>query len=166
MMTTKTIKNKPPHSMKLYPKKLRTLEDLEKEKKLLLKEKRKLDEEEIFSLKGIVSKGDDDDDEGGSGFDISSLLGMLPIKNPLISMGVQMAGRIFTRKKKKAQNQEKDERTSSKKKPSRIRAIAIDVITGYLKWKAIELTYKATRSYLKKRRQHNRERAAAGLDDD
>ncbi len=153
--------------MKLYPKQLRTLEDLEKEKKRLRKEKRKLDQEDIFSLKGIMGKGDDDDDDDkGGGFDLSSLISMLPIKNPLISMGVQMAGRIFSRKKKKAQNEEKDERTTSKKKPSRVRTIAFEILTGYLKWKAIELTYKATRNYIRKRRQHNRQRAATGLDDD
>ncbi len=139
--------------MKLYNKKLTSLSDLEREKKRIRKEIEKLNQEEIFSVQEILANNPLSALKSG-GFNISSLLGMLPASNPIVS---SVIGIIKARLAKQKSNKA-DEADAPTTPPLLTRAktaaknAAIEVITGYLKWKAIELTYKGVKYYITKRK--------------
>lgn len=124
------------------------MEDLEREKKLLLKQSRKLEEEGFLSLDGFFGKtGSGEDKEG------ASLLDFIPLSNPLVDLVVKM---IKSRMSKKSANTKPDDfhdHTTRKKGRSPLRAFAFEFIGGYLKWKAIELSFKGIRHILKTRKE-------------
>jgi len=138
--------------MRLYPKKLRNIQDLEREQKLLRKQSKKLEKEEFLSLDGLLNSKK----EKSKGQDvIGSVIDMLPISNPLIKLGLKiLQGRL-------SENGNSEAKKKAKAAPpittalhkSKLRAIAFEFIGGYLKWKAIELSYKGIRYYLKKRKE-------------
>ena len=74
--------------MRIYPKKLRSIEDLEREKKLLKKESKNMDIDALLSFDGILGKNKKGKDEEGS------FLDFLPVSNPLVDLLVK-----FVRKK-------------------------------------------------------------------
>ena len=150
--------------MKLYPRKLRNIEDLEREKKLLLREQRQLEEEDILSLDGIFGKKGaiEEAKDGGS---ILNLLNFLPVSNPFVDIVIKAAHGWFSKKSeatpKTARQSASDgergnEGVNKKKGKTPLRAIAVEVIGGYLKWKAIELSFKGIRHILKTRREHKK----------
>lgn len=132
--------------MALYHKKLHSLQELKKERKLLLKKRRKLDKEPLLSLDGIAGAV-----SGGGGV-LGTVLDLLPISNPLVKMGMKMAGKLFT---KKDADKKKDEPYDGNKKTikGRIGSALLDVGLGYLKWKAVSLSYKAAKSVVKSRKE-------------
>ena len=147
--------------MTLYPKELNSLKALELEKKKLRKQLEKLDEEELFSLPAIMgsrSKGKNSDTES-EGFDIASLLSFLPISSPLVAPIVSLVQkRLFKKKAKKEVGRnfvsaEPYHEEVGHKVKRVAGTIALDVLTGYLKWKAIELTYKGVKHLIKTRKE-------------
>jgi len=135
--------------MRLYPKKLRNIQDLEREQKLLRKQSKKLEKEEFLSMESLLNTKK----EKRKGQDVAgSVIDMLPISNPLIKLGLKiLQGRLSGN----SETKKKEKTTTSNTAPhkSKLRAIAFEFIGGYLKWKAIELSYKGIRSYLKKRKE-------------
>jgi hypothetical protein len=139
--------------MSFYPKKLKNASDLEREKKRLLKKRRQLAQGELSSLSGILGKaGKKDTAKSGESSWIDILSGALPLIR-LVVKG------LLRRRKEKKDNKTKTEvkqnaTSSAEEKPDRnkVQAIAIEFIGGYLKWKAIELTYKGVRHYIRKDR--------------
>jgi hypothetical protein len=143
--------------MQLYPKRLRNIDDLERERKLVLKQKQRLEKEDLFSSgessgkKG--SKTRDKEEVGGGA--LSSLIGLLPIgNNPLVGIVVGFAEQYFAgrseRRSKKAFSQPNDE---GKKHKNVLGSLAVEFIGGYLKWKAIELSYKGIKLIIKKNKE-------------
>jgi hypothetical protein len=133
--------------MKLYPKKLRSIEDLERERKVLLRECRQLDKEEFLSP-GKKSNGDSKKTNNEEG----SLLDLLPISNPLVSQLLKMVWRLFSKKENNPAPIDKPYIPDKKQNKNRIKSFAIEFIGGYLKWKAIELSYKAIRHIISTRK--------------
>lgn len=164
--------------MKIYPRELHSLKALEQEKRRLQKQLKELDEEEIFSLKSITGKKDDNS-KGGGGFDISSLLGMLPISNPFVTTLLPIIQRrLFktvedklTFKKTKidkvrtatAVDEQALHHTVMYKVKKAAGSAAKEVILGYLKWKAIELAYKGTRHLIRQQQAKKQANKAAAL---
>jgi hypothetical protein len=136
--------------MRLYPKKLRNIEDLEQERARLLKEKKRLDKEDILSLDGILGKNDAGEGKEGAGFDISSLISMLPIANPIVGQVLKMVTNKFAGGGERSD--ESKERPNKKSGKNIFKSLAVEVIGGYLKWKAVELSYKGIRRIIKNRR--------------
>ena len=147
--------------MRIYPKKLRNIEDIEREEALLQKKSRELDKEEFFSFNGLLSKKKakgkkkekpEDEDEDGE----RTWIDLLPISNPLTRMVVKMGWRTLTKR-----NNPKMENYSGyahrKYRRIKLKAIAFEFIGGYLKWKAIELSYKGIRHIIRKRREKKAE---------
>ena len=132
--------------MRIYPKKLRSVEDLEREKKLLLKESERMDEEGFLSLDGILGKkkGGKGEDEGGS------LLDYLPVSNPVVNLVVKFIQKKLSQKGSKQKDTYSASYEEPKKGRSPLKAFAFEFIGGYLKWKAIELSYKGLRHLIKK----------------
>ena len=131
--------------MRLYPKKLRSVKDLEREHRLLQKEIKLMDEEGIMSVEGLLGS------KGKGGFDASSLMDMLPVSNPIVALLVKLVQKKIADKRNSAPKDAYMGGSSNKSK-SRLKALAVEIIGGYLKWKAIEVSYKAIRRYLKKNR--------------
>ena len=114
---------------------------------------RNMDIESLLSLEGVLGKkkkSKDKDEEGGSG----SLLDFLPVSNPLVDMLVKFAQKKLE-KKFSSPSDRFDEAPSEGKKKGRspLKAAAFEFIGGYLKWKAIELSYKGIRQLIKKRQE-------------
>lgn len=166
--------------MKIYPRELHSLKALEQEKKRLNKQLKELDEEDIFSLKSITGKKSNGDAAGGGGsFDISSLLGMLPISNPFVATLLPIIQRrLFktveeklTFKKTKIDKVRKAAEVDGEalhhtvmyKVKKAAGSAAKEVILGYLKWKAIELAFKGTRHLIKQQQAKKRASKTAAL---
>ncbi len=132
--------------MRIYPKKLRNIEDLEREKKLLRKESRNMDIEDLLSFEGVLGtkKGSKGEDEG-------SALDFLPISNPLVKVLVNFVQQKLAKKYNKSKPEHAPQPEEKKKRKHPLKAAAFEFIGGYLKWKAIELSYKGIRHLIKKR---------------
>ena len=133
--------------MRIYPKKLRSIEDLEREKKLLKKESKNMDIDALLSFDGILGKNKKGKDEEGS------FLDFLPVSNPLVDLLVK-----FVRKKLAKIGRSDTEVLPGEKKQkgkNLLKTVAFEFIGGYLKWKAIELSYKGIRHLIKKRKERN-----------
>jgi hypothetical protein len=133
--------------MRLYPKKLRSLADLEREKQLLLKKNRQLDDEEFLpGVEGLMTKG----------ASAGALLDILPISNPLVSQVVKVViGRLGKKDKEPKVAPVAERRKNGK--DSLIKKAAIEFVGGYLKWKAIELSFKGIKYLVKKRAEAKKE---------
>ena len=134
--------------MRLYPKRLRNLEDLEREKKLVIRESKQLDKEEFLSLNSLTGKKnkkqkDSSDEEG-------SLIDLMPVSNPLIKLGLKILLRRFTRDNRKYTTEYS---SASSKRENPIRRLAFEFIGGYLKWKAIEMSCKGIKYLINKRKE-------------
>ena len=134
--------------MRLYPKKLRTVEDLEREKKLLLKESKRIEEEGFLSIEGIFNNKGDKEESG-----VASLLDFIPVSNPLVGMLIKLARQKLSDKKNNPKVEATEDNSKKKKGKNPLKAVAFEVIGGYLKWKAIELSYKGIRNLVKKRKE-------------
>lgn len=142
--------------MRLYPKRLRSIDDLEKEKKQLIQKSKKLDKEDFLSMEGLLGKKGNEktkkDKKEGSA--LSALIDMLPISDPIVSMSLKMVQRLLTRKDKKPQVVYAPV-IAGKKKTNKVKALAIEFVSGYLKWKAIELSYKGIKHLLNRRKERH-----------
>jgi len=133
--------------MRLYPKKLRNIEDLEREKSRLLKAKRSLDKDEFLSgsLFGNKKGGEGKKGKEGQG----SLLDFLPISNPAVAQLIKIAQRLIFKKSGKPGSGDNAGAQLKKRGKSLLKSFAKEFIGGYLKWKAIELTFKGIRHIIR-----------------
>ena len=114
--------------MALYSKKLRSIEDLEREKKLLQKERVRIEEEGFLSVEGIFKN------KGKEASGAASLLDLIPVSHPVADILIRFVKNKLSQKESNSQ----EDNTA---------------IGGYLKWKAIELSYKGVRHLIKKRKE-------------
>ncbi len=136
--------------MSIYSKKLKSVADLEREKKRLSKKMSALEQEDLFSadtvLAGLKS--------GADGGMLTGLMGMLPISGLVkdlvanVSSGLKQQKKAATTKEKtkprepqEVAQETKPKRTNKLK--TNVRTVVLEVLFGYAKWKAIELSYKA-----------------------
>ncbi len=148
--------------MKLYSKKLSNQQDLLREKRKLQKELLKLEEEGFFSSSEDADNSKED--ESGNplgGFSIASLLPLLsnfPLAGTITSFATQwVTNRFFSGN---TSSSEKAKQSTEPSKPGIVRRVATEVITGYLKWKAIELSYKGVRYLINQRKKKKAAEAA------
>jgi hypothetical protein len=132
--------------MALYPKKLHNVDDLKKERSKLLKKVKHLERDGFLStgmLTGALKNGENGDSNFGLFADIPELL--KPILNLVKDIVLKRLG-------KKEEKEDNKYRPSEKKDKGRslLRSAAIEFIGGYLKWKAIELSFKGLRKFLRK----------------
>jgi len=139
--------------MGLYPKRLRGVKDLEREKASLLKEIKQLEKEDIFpgaSLFGAEKEGDTKNDLAGG------ILNMLSGKNALADIVIGMVKGRLAKGRTRDKDEEDEGKKSGQKRPEKkekhlLRSIAKEFIGGYLKWKAIELSYKGIKYLIRNR---------------
>jgi len=139
--------------MRLYPKRLKGLDDLKREKEMLSYMKKQTEAEDFFpkvnlgfggkSSKGIFSM-------------ISSLLSSgsglekgMAIAEPLIG--------ILRKRRKKKKAKAKEEYTAPKEpRKNVVKSLLISILTGYLKWKAIEMGTKLIISFIKPKKKEDK----------
>ena len=134
--------------MKVYPKQLNSLADLKKEQAKLTKQSNELDEADFFSLSNLFGKestptAEAEEDSTENNLLANAIPMLLPMAAPLMGwLGnafSSMGGGDITSKIK----------NSTKKV---LITTGKEVIGGYLKWKAIELSVKCIRYYINKKR--------------
>jgi hypothetical protein len=150
--------------MSLYPKQLRSIDDLEREKSRLKKQLEKLGDEDAFSvssLLGSASKGEKKgkvkDEAGEAGGNGGFLASLIPMALPFVEIGIQMVQNKMAapkaEKPKKDKKQLKEPAAEKGESRNVLKAMAIEIVTGYLKWKAIELSYRGAKHLIKKRKE-------------
>ena len=132
--------------MRLYTKRLRSIEDLEREKKRLLKESKRMEEEGFLSLEGILNNKQGKGDDAG-------LFDLLPTSNPLVAVLIKLVKQRFFNKDNNSKTGNTIPGTEEKRRKNPLKSIAVEFIGGYLKWKAIELSYKGIRLLIKRRKE-------------
>ena len=153
--------------MSLYPKKLSNVEELRREQAQLKKQIEKMSFTDVFSIDNLVGSGaqpgekkeknkaaNEADDSAGSKWDF--VLELLPMAYPLLEPAMNMAKEkvfsFFKSGSKKTKKMQTEEGVNNEEKGGNIvRDVALEILTGYLKWKAIELSYKGIKLIIKKR---------------
>ena len=133
--------------MALYSKKLRSIEDLEREKKLLQKERVRIEEEGFLSVEGIFKN------KGKEASGAASLLDLIPVSHPVADILIRFVKNKLSQKESNSQEDNTASRTKKKNSKGPLKSLAVEFIGGYLKWKAIELSYKGVRHLIKKRKE-------------
>lgn len=135
--------------MNLYLKKLRNTDDLEKEKQRLLKKRKRLEAEGILSLQQFTGLGGEkvggkqrEQNNAGEATD------MLSLAAPIISLVTEIVGSRLA-------GDDLGQNKGSLAKKILVRAMGVggsvlkgpvkELVGGYLKWKAIELSYKGVK---------------------
>ena len=131
--------------MALYPKKLKNREDLEREKRALLREKEELEKSDPFSIEGLLGNSKKEGGEEGPG----GLFDLLQGSGPLAGIISGLVKKGFEKMDKKSGAAKPEE----KKENSLLKSLAKEFIGGYLKWKAIELSYKGIRYLIRSRKE-------------
>lgn len=130
--------------MRIYPKKLHNLADLEREKEVLKYAEKQTSLDELFSLDGLLgnkkasSKKDKRSSDGpglGSKLDIARM-----VLDAALALGLPRGLRRAEKQKAAAENPKK----------SMLATAAKEFAGGYLKWKAISLGLKGVSHLLKK----------------
>jgi hypothetical protein len=124
--------------MRLYPKRLRSMDDLVRERRALQRELKQMDEEELLSVEGLLGKKDG----GGDVFD--TIIDLLPVSNPLVKTGIGIVKDVLKKRNAKAKSAE-NKQPQEKKGPGIVARAAREFIGGYIKWKAVELSFKGLR---------------------
>jgi hypothetical protein len=134
--------------MKLYHKQLHSVEDLKQEKKRLLKKSREMEKEGITSISSI--KGFTEG--SGVGLGIQSLLKLSSGQTALLKPVLRWLQSKFAKKETPQYFAAYGNYTAGKKK-NLLKTAAIEFVGGYLKWKAIELSFKGIRQLIKNRKE-------------
>ena len=144
--------------MKLYFRKLTSTEELQKEKKKVNAMLKLLEKEEAISMKNIIEKVPKAK-AGGNSSVLSTALDFIPFSHPLLDIAVKIVKRRLDRPKTvKIKNANLAEievapLTKAQKTKNAFKTVAIDVVTGYLKWKAVELGFKGIKYLIRGRQQ-------------
>lgn len=142
--------------MNLYPKKLNGLAELQREKAVVRKELQEVKIEELFTMEGVLGKKNAIGEVAGLGM---SLLKILPLSNPIVGTvaGIVM-DRLMTRKSRAAKqgNEAKEHMAEGhegdeKKEGGFLKRAIVELLGGYMKYKAAELSYKGVKKMIKKK---------------
>jgi len=146
--------------MKLYNKKLRNLDELQKEKRRLRREKKELDSQELISVDSILASVG-----GVKGIGSGILQQIMPLISSFSGPALELITKLFRKKKADTapgtfQPYPTEPHTNSGKTQSKhrnvVRSVATEVLGSYIKWKAMELTYKGLSLIVKKRKKAER----------
>jgi hypothetical protein len=138
--------------MRLYSKKLQSVKELQQERARLQRKLRRMDEEDFLDPSALLGLGSKGSKDGGSG--IGSLLGSIPGSEKIITLIVETGQRRFMKQDAEVPDEKpgKQQKQAAPKSRGLLARAAYEFIGGYLKWKAIELSYKGIRYLIKKKR--------------
>lgn len=130
--------------MRLYPKKLNNIEELNAEKQLLQSQIEQIDPDGWFSLK-VKDKA-----SAAANTDTKQPFGGSIVNSLLDAGGIDMLLQLLPLFKSKTKKKE-PEKNKEDDKPNLLIRAGVEFVGGYLKWKAIELSYKGLKKILTKR---------------
>lgn len=134
--------------MKLYKKKLRSVSELEQEKMRLKAAMSDIEKDSLFTVEGIVEEATSDISKK---LDTTGLPGMLQdTLMPALSSVLGNDSTLGSTKKKK-------DKKSSKRGSGLIGTVAKEFLGGYLKWKAVELSFKGIKMVISKQKKKKKE---------
>ncbi len=149
--------------MKMYSKNIRNLDELDREKRRLIKERKQLEQEDIFSIDGIVNSITSSKPTSTPNTDFASSPGvgsMFSLSGPLVGMVLEIVKDRITGKLEGKGNSALSDNPILQKGGTILKGAAREVIGGYLKWKAIELTYKGITLVVKRQKRKKVEKLA------
>jgi hypothetical protein len=149
--------------MKLYSKNIRNLEELEREKRRLTKERKQLEQEDIFSIEGIMNNITNSTATTSANNDLTGASGMgtlFSISGPIVGMVVDLVKDKILTKSHSGNNTSLSSNPILQKGGSLLKDAAKEMIGGYLKWKALELTYKGVTLIVKRQKRKKVEKLA------
>jgi hypothetical protein len=156
--------------MNLYNKKLRNLEELEKEKRRLLREKKRLDKEPIITLDDVVSGISEGGAPAVGGILANILPSVLPLvssfSGPLVGTIVGILQKRFTRSKDRSDTGTDDAPQTKKKGSGVLSSVAKEVIGSYLMGKALQLSYKGISLVIMNKKKKKADKKAAAYTED
>ena len=141
--------------MKVYPKRLKGVRQLQREKKRVKADLAALDQEGWQPKKAAAGNSSKNDaSRATDGF--NALLGFNLASNPVASIILKIIDRRLVKQaadsgKSGGKNTGNPPATVAQKAKLMAKRVGIDFVTGYLKWKAIEVTYKIAKKYIKQR---------------
>jgi hypothetical protein len=138
--------------MRIYPKKLNNLNELKREKARLQGKLRDLEEEEFLSFGDILGAVGTAAPKGG----MSSYFSAFSMLSPIIKM---VRNRFASKKKEAASSSASTEQTEKKPSTFGLKKVAVTFISGYLKWKFGDITYKAVRNVVRSKKNRKKEPA-------
>jgi len=140
--------------MKLYSKKLSSLADIERERRRLVKEKEQMEADGLIDTDELMS--------GLSEAGGMATAGISPIITSLVTKYVPFAAPFADQisgfaenwlAKRREQRAESPQNNTGNKVKSALVTAGKDIVFSYLKWKAIELSYKGVNKLLEKRKE-------------
>ena len=140
--------------MKLYPKKLRSVAELEREKARLLKQSKQLDNVDILNgFKLGNSKKEDKKGSSNTSADsgiLDTVFQLLPVSDKVSGILKDYVLPIVMKRAASSKSDDGSKERSMGSKAGKIaKKVAWEVLGGYLKWKAVELSYKGIRYLVK-----------------
>ncbi len=147
--------------MKMYSKNIRNLEELGREKRRLIKERKQLEQEDIFSVEGIMNNITNPKSTTSSNNDLAGASGMgslFSLSGPIVGMVVDLVKDKILSKSDTGNNSSLASNPILQKGGTVLKSAAKEMIGGYLKWKAIELTYKGITLIVKRQKRKKAEK--------
>ncbi|MBC7555005.1 MAG: hypothetical protein H7257_13635 [Taibaiella sp.] len=141
--------------MPLYSKKLHSANELQREKLEIEKRLLLLEREDAFSSLDFLTTKKGKKSGRKEVTAMGSLLDLIPVSNPIMEAALKLVQRKFFSR------QPDTERRGGEHQPSPVmskvkktaKGIVLDIVVSYLKWKAIELSYKGIAYLMKKRKE-------------
>lgn len=134
--------------MKLYKKKLRTITELEQEKKRLKAAMSDIEKDRLFTVEGMLEEATGDISKK---LETTGLPGMLQdTLMPALSSVLGSDSILGSAKKKK-------NKKGSTGVSGMLGSIAKEFLGGYLKWKAVELSFKGIKMVISKQKKKKKE---------
>ncbi len=140
--------------MKLYSKRLLSLADIERERRRLVKEKEQMEADGLIDADELIGGLSEAGSMAGAGIApiITGLVTKyVPFAAPFAGQISDLAENWLARRKEQSPDNT-GSNTSNKVKTALVTA-GKDIVFSYLKWKAIELSYKGVNKLLEKRKE-------------
>lgn len=156
--------------MKVYSKKLRSVADLERERRRLLKERAEIEEQGLLSMDDVIDSIGNSRMLGGKIPAIISIASRVaPLAGTFAAPLISVVQQWLSSPSAEDDADEKsisEKKTKTKETPSRAKSMAWalgkELIGSYLKWKAMELSYKGVKHIVKKQREKKATQQANG----
>lgn len=145
----------------MYSRNIRNLKELEQEKRRLLQERKQLEQEELFSVDSMMSSIVKAKDDKTNSISTASEQGnLLSMSGPIASMVLDIVKDRILNKMDNGKTSSLANNPLMQKGGNILKGAAKELVGGYLKWKAIELTYKGVTLIVKRQKRKKAERLA------
>jgi len=144
--------------MELYPKKLSSIDELKAEKRQLRQERHQLTKGGFITIEDVLGDGRKPKTNGNStggrsnpetGGGLGGMLGSLLAGGPMLELGMKLGAPLLRKLGGTVGG------AGKKAGKNAFRWVTKEVLMGYLKWKAIELSYDGIKHVIESRKKKN-----------